>query len=129
MIKHIRNSLYVGDYKYAKEHHEEFDWLVLVAENIHSVNNCPIFPLYDGSKNNPYLFWSAVEHVAEAAVVFEKVLVFCGAGLSRSPSVVLGAMVWLGKSYEDAYKILREKHPAAMPEMYFLDLLQSRYKR
>jgi len=49
-------------------------------------------PLVDGTGNPPWLILTAVEAVASLLRSGVPTLVFCGAGLSRSPSIVAAAL-------------------------------------
>lgn len=50
------------------------------------------FPLVDGAGNPPWLLRTTVETVAMLLRATTPTLVFCGAGMSRSPAVVAGAV-------------------------------------
>jgi hypothetical protein len=49
-------------------------------------------PLIDGAGNPPWLLRAAVETVAMLLRAGTPTLVFCGAGMSRSPAVIAGAI-------------------------------------
>src|SRR3954454_1421008 len=50
------------------------------------------FPLVDGSGNPPWLLRSAVEAVAGLVRSGTPTLVYCGAGMSRTPAVAAAAL-------------------------------------
>jgi protein-tyrosine phosphatase len=50
------------------------------------------FPLLDGSGNPPWLLRAAVDMVAGLLRVRTPTLVFCGAGMSRTPCIAAGAV-------------------------------------
>jgi protein-tyrosine phosphatase len=53
------------------------------------------FPLVDGSGNPPWLLRSAVETVAGLLRAGIPTLVYCGAGMSRSPCIAAAAIMLL----------------------------------
>ena len=57
----------------------------------------------------------------------KKVLVHCVAGVSRSPSLVIGYLIYRdGLSYEEAYKKVKEARPFIYPNVGFVkQLMQS----
>lgn len=55
------------------------------------ITNCR-FPLLDGSGNNPAILRAAIETTATLIASGTPTLVTCGAGMSRSPAIVAGAV-------------------------------------
>ena len=55
----------------------------------------------------------------------EKILVHCMAGASRSATVVIAYVMWSQKvSFDDAYKMVREKRSCVFPNGGFIDQLK-----
>lgn len=57
-----------------------------------------------------------------------KVLVVCGAGISRSSTAVLAYLVSTGMSLPDAYRLLKSRHPIADPNPALWDSLLKYFK-
>jgi protein-tyrosine phosphatase len=71
------------------------------------------FPLEDGTDNPPGLLRLAVRTVVELVSAHTPTLVFCGAGMSRTPAVVAVALAVLtGRSPEECLEQLKEIGPA-----------------
>ena len=50
----------------------------------------------------------------------DKVLVHCGAGASRSPTIVIAYLMWKNiMSFDDAFKFVQKKRPIACPNSGF----------
>lgn len=68
----------------------------------------------------------SIEFIAECLKSNKRVLVHCNAGVSRSTSVVLGYLIRnCCMSFEDAFRLVKLKRPAAQPNVGFLRFLQS----
>ncbi len=61
------------------------------------------FPLTDGSGNQPNVLAAAVETVASLIEKRIPTMVFCSAGMSRSPVIVAAAMALLKEQSPDEY--------------------------
>jgi protein-tyrosine phosphatase len=57
-----------------------------------------------------------------------RVLVACGAGISRSATIVLSTLVASGMALPDAYDLLKQKHPESMPHPVLWDSLLQHHK-
>jgi protein-tyrosine phosphatase len=64
-----------------------------------------------------------VEHVDAG----RRVLVVCGAGISRSSTFVLAYMLERGHDLRAAYRLLRRQHPAAFPHLEMWRALITHY--
>lgn len=56
-----------------------------------------------------------IKFITQEIEVGHKVLVVCGAGISRSSTAVLAYLVSTGMSLPDAYRLLKSRHPIANP--------------
>ena len=56
-----------------------------------------------------------IKFITEEIKAGHKVLVVCGAGISRSSTAVLAYLVSTGMSLPDAYHLLKSRHPIASP--------------
>lgn len=54
------------------------------------------FPLVDGAGNPPWLLRAAIDAVAGFVTAGVPALVFCGAGMSRSPTIAAAALARVG---------------------------------
>ena len=81
------------------------------------------FPLIDGPGNSPWLIKAAIETVACFLRSGTPTLVFCGAGMSRSPCIA-GAAIALerGCSLEDGLKIAVRSGPADVCPALWADI-------
>jgi protein-tyrosine phosphatase len=71
------------------------------------------FPLEDGTGNPSGLLRLAVRTVADLLFAHTHTLVFCGAGMSRTPAVAAAALALLtGRTPEECLQGLREIGPA-----------------
>lgn len=71
------------------------------------------FPIVDGGGNDAWMVRRAVEAVAGLVRDGVPTLVFCGAGMSRSPSVAAaGLALALGREPDDLLRLVTEGQPA-----------------
>ena len=57
---------------------------------------------------------------------YDKVLVHCAAGMSRSPTIVIAYLMWKKKlSLNDAIKFVKNKRPEISPNLNFMRQLQT----
>jgi len=122
MITRIYKNIFVGDWKDA-ETRDDFDVKICVAEDIKPEGDIK-FPLYDGFHlKNANIFALAVCFVHHIRTKFSKILIYCGAGISRSPAVIAGVMVIEGNKPETVWKNIKSVYPIASPEPYFKTLV------
>jgi hypothetical protein len=70
------------------------------------------FPLIDGAGNDPWLLRMALETTANLIRSRVPTLVFCGAGMSRSPAIAAGAMALAGHmSLEESLALITRGGP------------------
>jgi protein-tyrosine phosphatase len=81
------------------------------------------FPLVDGSGNPPWLLRAAVDTVAGLVRQEVSTLVYCSAGLSRSPCIGAAALAKVRKcSLRDALALVLESRRSDVSPGLFLDL-------
>jgi hypothetical protein len=81
------------------------------------------FPLVDGAGNPPWLLRTAVETVAMLLRAGTPTLVFCGAGMSRSPAVVAGGIALVrGCSPSEALALVSSSGPCDVSPGLWQDL-------
>ena len=134
----IIDNIYVGNYKFA------LDAKLMIKEGITHILNCGnglknfyendnIFkylyiPLYDSEsqKLEKYLEKSN-NFIKEGSTNNNKILIHCGAGMSRSVTICLMYMI-MEKNYKfsEAYKIIKEKRKCAVPNSGFRKLLEQK---
>jgi protein-tyrosine phosphatase len=69
-----------------------------------------------------------IKFITDEIKAGHKVLVVCGAGISRSSTAVLAYLVSTGISLPDAYKLLKSRHPIANPNPVLWDCLIKYFK-
>ena len=134
----IIDNIYVGNYKFA------LDAELLIKEGITYILNCGnglknfyenenIFkylyiPLYDSEsqKLDKYLDKTNA-FIKEGSENGNKILIHCGAGVSRSSTICLMYMI-IEKKYKfsDAYTLIKQKRKCVMPNMTFRKLLEQK---
>ena len=134
----IIDNIYVGNYRFA------LNSSLMIKEGITHILNCGnglknfyendnIFkylyiPLYDSEsqKLEKYLEKSN-NFIKEGSENGNKILIHCGAGMSRSITLCLMYMI-IEKKYKfsDAYKIVKEKRKCAVPNSGFRKLLEQK---
>ena len=134
----IIDNIYVGNYKFA------LDANLMIKEGITHILNCGnglknfyendnlfkylYIPLYDSEsqKLEKYLEKSN-KFIKEGSENGNKILIHCGAGMSRSVTLCLMYMI-IEKKYKfsEANKIMKEKRPCALPNMGFRKLLEQK---
>ena len=72
-------------------------------------------PLEDGEPIPSYILTAGVAFIHQSMAAGEKVLVVCGAGISRSSTFVLAYLVESGYDLREAWRLLRQQHPIASP--------------
>ena len=134
----IIDNIYVGNYKFA------LDAKSTIKEGITHILNCGnglknfyendnIFkylyiPLYDSEsqKLEKYLEKSN-NFIKEGSTNNNKILIHCGAGMSRSVTICLMYMIMEKKyKFSEAYKIIKEKRKCAVPNSGFRKLLEQK---
>ncbi len=69
-----------------------------------------------------------IRFIANEIEAGRKVLVVCGAGISRSSTAVLAYLVSTGMSLPDAYRLLKSRHPIANPNPVLWESLIKYFK-
>lgn len=72
-------------------------------------------PIVDGEFIRPENLERGVGFIREQVAAENRVLVQCGAGISRSATFVLAYLVESGRDLPDAFALLKEQHPIASP--------------
>jgi hypothetical protein len=94
-------SLWLGNVRDARDLRSVYDAEIaalidLAANELPGVNSRDLvycrFPLVDGAGNAPWLLRSAIETTARFLDMRIPTLVYCGAGMSRSPIIAAGAL-------------------------------------
>jgi protein-tyrosine phosphatase len=81
------------------------------------------FPLVDGSGNPPWLLRAAVETVAGLLRAGIPTLVYCGAGMSRSPCIAVAAIVLLrGCPPAEALAVVLRSGPSDVSPALWLEV-------
>ena len=134
----IIDNIYVGNYKFA------LDANLMIKEGITHILNCGnglknfyennnIFkylyiPLYDSEsqKLEKYLEKSN-NFIKEGSENNNKILIHCGAGMSRSVTLCLMYMIMEKKyKFSEAYRVVKEKRKCAIPNSGFRKLLEQK---
>ncbi len=84
-------------------------------------------PLEDGAPIPSYILSAGVAFIHQSMAAGEKVLVTCGAGISRSSTFVLAYLVESGYDLRDAWQLLRQRHPPAYPAFALWESLLAYY--
>jgi hypothetical protein len=83
-------------------------------------------PLIDGAGNAPWIVRAAVETLAGLLRERRSTLVFCGAGMSRSPAVAAGAIALLtGKTCDECLQSVIEGGPADVSPSTWREVMQA----
>ena len=134
----ILENIYIGNYKFA------LDYDLLLKEGITYILNCGnglknfyenenIFnylyiPIYDSDsqKLDKYLD-KTNKFIKEGSENGNKILIHCGAGVSRSATICLMYMIMEKKyKYSEAITLMRQKRKCVMPNMGFRKLLEQK---
>ena len=134
----IIDNIYVGNYKFA------LDANLMIKEGITHILNFGnglknfyekdnIFkylyiPLYDSeSKKLEKYLEKSNNFIKEGSENNNKILIHCGAGMSRSVTLCLMYMIMEKKyKFSEAYKIIKEKRKCAIPNSGFRKLLEQK---
>ncbi|MGD9099979.1 MAG: dual specificity protein phosphatase [Anaerolineae bacterium] len=84
-------------------------------------------PLEDGVFVPQEVLQRGVSFVREQVEAGEKVLVVCGAGISRSSTFVLAYLLERGYELREAWQLLSTRHPIALPLPQMWDSLFTHY--
>ncbi len=84
-------------------------------------------PFPDGEPISRRQLDYGVSFVQEQVLAGRKVLVCCGAGISRSATVVLGYLLTSGRQLPDAWYLLKRRHPDASPAFPLWESLFAAY--
>lgn len=121
-IDHVKEGIYISGARAtmlgSKLREAEITRVLKLYDDI------PFFPkdftvfenvLEDGEPVPDGMLQRGADFVVEQVEAGHKVLVVCGAGISRSSTFVLAALLERGNDLRDAYTVLRENHPIAEP--------------
>ena len=131
-------NVYIGNYKFA------LDAELLIKEGITYILNCGnglknfyekenlfkylYIPLYDSEaqKLDKYLE-TTNKFIKEGSENGNKILIHCGAGMSRSATICLMYMIIEKKfKFSDAYTLMKQKRKCVMPNPNFRKLLEQK---
>jgi hypothetical protein len=120
----VYKNLYIGSKGDAERQGNEFDHVVSVGEKL--TNGDKIFEIYDSyhNENNMKTFRKAIDYVYNIMDKYEKILIHCYEGKSRSASVIIGVMMKHGITFDKAWSILKERHKPAGPNIAFVKELR-----
>ena len=120
----IRNNLYVGSWQDAKAENLKKVGITAVLDmawdshhipHVHKETRYVRINLEDANWNKQYMKDLGVYTLKEMLRNGEVVLVHCVSGHSRSVYVIARVLAeWEGKSVEDAFAEIKEKHPASV---------------
>lgn len=122
LIDHVVDGIYISGWRATL--HADYLWEAGLTHVLKLYHGVPHFPdhfhtlenaLEDGEFIPAETLRQGVDFVLEHINAGQPVLVMCGAGISRSASFVLAALVRRGYDLRDAYTLLRQKHPQATP--------------
>lgn len=84
------------------------------------------FPLIDGGGNPPWMLRAAVEAVAGLLRSEVRTLVYCGAGMSRTPAVTAAAVASVsGKSLAESLALVVKSGVADISPVFWKELLEA----
>jgi hypothetical protein len=84
------------------------------------------FPLIDGSGNPPHVLALAIQTIAALINAKVPLLVCCGAGMSRAPAVVAGALATIQhESPEACLKRVTRHHPCDVSPVLWSEVRQA----
>ncbi|MBW2671980.1 MAG: dual specificity protein phosphatase family protein [Deltaproteobacteria bacterium] len=124
MISRIFDRLYVGDSNFTKADLDELsiDYVINVGGKVTGLEDYH-YHLSDDGSNPIWALSTVLKHLGDRLMYTnDRVLVCCRGGVSRSVYVILLWLRRVGMSREEAYKFIKERHPAAQIN---LDLLRS----
>lgn len=81
------------------------------------------FPLFDGEGNDPEILQLVIATIARLIALNVPTLVFCGAGMSRSPAITAAAFAFAtGTDLENSLKMVVRNHPADVSPSLFAEI-------
>jgi hypothetical protein len=84
------------------------------------------FPLIDGAGNPPHMLALAIQTVAALITAQVPLLVCCGAGMSRAPAIVAGALAALEHAPpEQCLKRVTRHHPSDVSPVLWGEICQT----
>jgi predicted protein tyrosine phosphatase len=121
-VDHVTDGIYISGWRATLyiDHLREAkitNVLKLFADEPHfpaDFNVC-VNALADGEVIPPGVLKRGVDFVIGRVEAGERVLVMCGAGISRSATFVLAALLERGHDIREAFALLREQHYEATP--------------
>jgi hypothetical protein len=125
MISQVTDQLFIGKAKlvYQPEALHElgitsvvklYEWHPIWADGFRVLDS----PFPDGEHIASERLAAFDQHIAAEISAGERVLVVCGAGMSRSATVVLSYLVASGMGLHEAYDLLWSKHHDTLPHPY-----------
>jgi protein-tyrosine phosphatase len=119
----IRSWLYVGKYRetldYVVLHQSEIGAMLQLAESIQQPEISSLYvPVEDGESLPLDRLRTGVEFVRTEKAKDKKVLIACGAGISRAASFAIASLKEEeNRSLLDAFQQIQAEHPQASPHM------------
>ena len=123
ILTHIGGNIYIGSSLDVETLDSpmspKIDLVVNVAKEIDILDNAPTgiwyikFGLIDKNVEQTRYIIDACETIREGILNGEKVMVHCNAGISRSSIVCISTLHLMGLSWEEAERIVRERHKPA----------------
>lgn len=87
------------------------------------------FDLEDGVNTikNKEIFFNAINFVCSVLITRQKVAIFCDAGISRSPAVIIGVLCKLGVDLENALDAVKQIRPQTNIDIVFNNWLIAKF--
>ncbi len=117
----IRPWLYIGKYRDTKNYQRLFSHnitaMLLLAELVEYDGITSLYlPVEDGEPLPENHFRTGIEFILNQREKGNKILVACGAGISRSGTYTIAALIETEKlSLLDAFHVVKEAHPETFP--------------
>lgn len=124
----IYENIFIGNYASALDKKKLFEngitHILVCANNLESLYpeefNYKVIPLYDSEYTNITKYFQESNEFIEKGNINGKILVHCGAGMSRSVALVLAYLIkHKNLSFSESLKIIKEKRRIAKPNSGF----------
>ncbi|MBN2302899.1 MAG: dual specificity protein phosphatase family protein [Anaerolineae bacterium] len=121
-IDHITDGVYISGWRATQ--YADYLRQAEITNVLKLYRDIPHFPtdfnvlenaMDDGAFVPGELIKRGADFVVEQVDAGQRVLVMCGAGISRSSTFVLAYMVSRGHDLQEAFRLLRQKHPESTP--------------
>ncbi len=122
----VRDWLYIGKYAHTRNTklltRSRITAMLQLAEKVRQKNIDTLYlPVEDGEPMTNAQIKKGVEFILLHHTLKNTILVACGAGISRSVTFAMGALMEIESlSIKDAYRAVYVTHPDAMPNPYLL---------